>query len=96
MPQDPLLELLQLGPWFQAELATSLTARRLVGVQRFGLPPARYRASISAASSRSRSGCAATSCSSSPTSVARCRPAQVGLDPVFQRAEPELLQPPGL
>jgi len=64
------LQPLQLRAGVEAQLLAEEPAGPPVGVQRLGLAARRYRARMSCPRSRSRSGCSATSASSSPTTAA--------------------------
>jgi hypothetical protein len=66
-----------------------------VGLQRVGVPAAAIRASIRCACSRSRSGSAATSVSSSPI-TSRWRGGEVALDRQLERAQSRHLEPTDL
>ena len=92
--QDRPVQRLQLGARVDPELVHERRPRGGVGVERLGLPARRGRARASAAPrSRSRSGCSRTSPSSSPTSSARAPALEVGVEPRFERREPQLVQP---
>ena len=96
LPQDRALEPLQSGPRFQAELADQDLAGRPVGAERFGLPPAavqgEHQLPVQALAQRVHRDQRLELADDVGVTAQR----QVGLDPVFGRAEPELLQPPGL
>ena len=96
LAQDRALEPLQGGPGFQAELADHHLAGRPVGAERFGLPSAavqrEHQLPVQALAQRVHRD----QCLELADDVGVAAEGQVGLDPVFDRAEPELLQPPGL
>ena len=81
------------GPGSSPELVDQQLPSLAHGLQRLGLPPARYSATISCPRSRSRSGCSATSACSSPTrSSAPPRPAP---RPAAPRSPPAAAPPGG-
>ena len=96
LAQDRALEPLQGGPGFQAELADHHLAGRPVGAERFGLPSAAVQGEHQLAVQALAQRVHRDQCLELADDVGVTAEGQVGLDPVFGRAEPEFLQPPGL
>ncbi len=97
MPQDSREELLQGAPGLDAELVDERPPGRRgsPGAPRPDAPSDTARASAARAAVRGKAG-DSTSASSSPTSSA-CPPAlEVGVDPLLERGEAQLVEPPDL